>query len=504
MAGNNVSIPSGRPIPFHPRRRETGQVRSYLRQRFAFQFGRAFWLICLLFSVYVFVATNPSRFRQMQDAFATNSAAFEGLGVGRDFLPPYILTLDSLAFIAYALVGILIFWRKASDWVALFSSLALVTAGITIGRPADSLFFVQPALRLPILLLFTLGTGSILLFLYLFPNGRVTPRWIILVALASSGLPVMASLHQIASLSTITWPPPVIAPSAIPAVALAVAAQVYRYHRVASPAQRQQTKWVLYGLGIAAAGFIGFLLVVPGLVPQVRQPGIEGAVYMLLGIPLFYLSLMLLPLTIGASILRYRLWDIDLIIRQTLLYGSLTAVVAGLFAGAITFGQRVFMSLTGQQSDIAAVFATLLVVSLITPLKDYIQKCVDRRCWMGSEPAIRLQGFVDRVNARVSPVHPIQICRRLADESVAAFNAKGVAVYWDEDGKREMVYHSAEWDGDTRVSVPLQATEQGPRLGVIALGARRNGSEYSEKDRSVLQQAASAVARAIEQDRSRA
>jgi hypothetical protein len=227
----------------------------------------------------------------------------------------------------------------------------------------------------------------------------------------------------------------------------------------------------------------------------------ERATYILLGVPLFYISLMLLPLSIAMSILRFRLWDIDLIIRRTILYVTLTAVVAGLFAAAITLGQKVFMSLTGQRSDMAAVLATLLVVAVITPLKDYMQRYIDRCLKSGPEAAHRLQVLTDRVNSRVSPVEPQQISRRLLDESVAAYNAKGGAVYWDSDGKLKMIYRTADWDGDARATAVLQSTQQATRIGVIALGARRSEEEYREQDTRFLQQAASAVALAIEQDR---
>lgn len=461
---------------------------------------QVFWILCALFSVYVFVATNPSRSRQIQDIFMLNSAAFARFGFDRETLPLYLILLDSLAFLTYAMVGLLVFWRKSSDRVAFFGSLALVSAGITIARPTDSLFFVEPVFRLPILALFMLGTGSILLFLFLFPDGHFTPRWMVYPALILLGYPILLNIQQISAVVTAPWPPPSVAPFTVPAIVLALATQIYHYRRESNPPQRQQTKWVTFGLAIGAAGLIGFLVIVPLLVPQVLEVGIERAVYVVLGVPVFYVALTLLPLSIAMSILRYRLWDIDLLIRQTILYGALTAFVAGLFAASITLGQKVFLTLTGQRSDIATVVATLLVVAAITPVKDYLQRTIEKRLKGGPDPTLRLHGFVERVNARVSPVEHRQVSRRLVDEAVAAFNAKGGAVYWQEEGRLDLIYRTVEWDGDPRIHADL-GEDLIHRLGVIALGERRSGEPYTPKDERVLQEVASAIAQAIEQDR---
>ncbi len=80
---------------------------------------RVLWIACTLFSVYVFFATNPSRARQIQDVFSLNNVAFSSFGFDRDMLSAYIIALDTLAFLSYALVGVLIFWRKPSERVAL-------------------------------------------------------------------------------------------------------------------------------------------------------------------------------------------------------------------------------------------------------------------------------------------------------------------------------------------------------------------------------------------------
>jgi len=86
-----------------------------------------------------------------------------------------------------------------------------------------------------------------------------------------------------------------------------------------------------------------------------------------------------IPIATGIAILRYRLYDIDRIINRTLVYGSLTATLVTLYFGAIVVLQRVFVTLTGQQSTLAVVASTLLIAALFTPLRRRIQGFIDRR-----------------------------------------------------------------------------------------------------------------------------
>jgi hypothetical protein len=86
-----------------------------------------------------------------------------------------------------------------------------------------------------------------------------------------------------------------------------------------------------------------------------------------------------IPTAVGIAILRYRLYDIDLIINRTLVYGSLTAMLVALYFVGIVVLQRVFVDLTGQQSTLAVVASTLTIAALFNPLRRRVQALVDRR-----------------------------------------------------------------------------------------------------------------------------
>jgi hypothetical protein len=90
-------------------------------------------------------------------------------------------------------------------------------------------------------------------------------------------------------------------------------------------------------------------------------------------------ALLIVPVFTYIAILKYRLYEIDIIINRALVYGSLTAMLLALYFGGIVVLQRVFVALTGQRSTLAVVASTLLIAALFTPLRRRIQAFIDRR-----------------------------------------------------------------------------------------------------------------------------
>jgi hypothetical protein len=152
----------------------------------------------------------------------------------------------------------------------------------------------------------------------------------------------------------------------ISAVSIAV-----RYRR-ATGEERQQIKWLV---------FAGVIIAVGWTASSVAQDAISGTggalgvVSLLLGVT----SLLGIPVAVGIAILRYHLYDVDLVINRTLVYATLTAMLVLVYLGGVVLLQYVFRTLTGQESQLAVVASTLAIAALFGPLRRRVQEFIDRR-----------------------------------------------------------------------------------------------------------------------------
>ncbi|MEO5703649.1 MAG: hypothetical protein ABIR64_01495 [Candidatus Limnocylindrales bacterium] len=129
--------------------------------------------------------------------------------------------------------------------------------------------------------------------------------------------------------------------------------------------ERQQLRWFLAAVSLGALPLVLSFLPVPGLPPTMFLIAAFG--------------LTLIPVAVGVAVSRYRLYEIDHLINRTLVYVPLTALLAGLYAGTVTLLQRVFQSTTGDKSDAAIIISTLVLASVFTPVRKWLEGIVDRR-----------------------------------------------------------------------------------------------------------------------------
>ena len=236
--------------------------------------------------------------------------------------------------------------------------------------------------------LWMLFVGLIVFLLLLFPTGRLpSRRWRPFAWVSVAVISAAVTWSSIISPDVGFNAPPSPVQLAVLLLGGVAAGSVIVGRRNARGVERQQIKWLLYvgPLFFIAAGLhIGFyyfwlaggswglwasyLLVAVG--------GLSG------------------PIAVGIAILRYRLYDIDLFINRTLVYGSLTATLVALYFGGIVVLQRLFVLLTGQRSTLAVVASTLVIAALFNPLRRSIQSLIDRRFYRNKYDAARaLEAF---------------------------------------------------------------------------------------------------------------
>jgi hypothetical protein len=177
----------------------------------------------------------------------------------------------------------------------------------------------------------------------------------------------------------------------------ASAPRPYRYARASGPVERQQTEWVVYGVTVAVLGWTAYTRA-PDILPVLERPGMTRVLYRLVGGPIFACALLPIPLSLMVAILRYRPFDIDVVVNRTLVYGSLTAVLALVYLGSVVLLQGTFLALTGQESQLAVVASTLMIAALFNPLRHRVQALVDRRFYRRNYDAAKtLQEFSTRL-----------------------------------------------------------------------------------------------------------
>ena len=171
-----------------------------------------------------------------------------------------------------------------------------------------------------------------------------------------------------------------------------VVAQLYRYHSVSSRTERQQTKWIVFGVTVTYLIEFGYVLC-SGFFPSFFSTGSLPGIILT---PISNVVPILIPLSFGFAILRSRLWEIDIIIHRTLVYGTLTVLLAIVYFSGVIGLQSLVHRLTGQvlDSPLVIVGFTLLIAALFQPLRHRIQNTIDRRFYRRKYDAVRtLEAF---------------------------------------------------------------------------------------------------------------
>jgi hypothetical protein len=262
------------------------------------------------------------------------------------------------------IVAGIIFWRRSDDWLALLVALQLC-------NPIDGILGAPGIWQTPASILHIIFITMFYLTFTLFPSGRFAPRWEWWAVIAW----LIFYIVQFFT-SQDAFPDWLLGPLYLVFYTNLLFCQIYRYWRVSSLVERQQTKWVVLGLVVALLANIAYWQS-DAFIPALNQP---DSLYVPLLYPVYQLITISIPLSFGIAILRYRLWDIDTIINRVLVYGLLTGLLGVLYAGLI-IGLTTLAGLFTKESSnpIVLVIATLVIAALFQPARRRIQNLIDRR-----------------------------------------------------------------------------------------------------------------------------
>jgi len=301
--------------------------------------------------------------------------------------------------LTFAFVGALIISRQPRNWIGLLMMLPGLSLFLLVDaflRPYLNGLVPPPESPTPFFLLilwFSNWNWLLLVFplmfiMVLFPTGRpLSPRWgwliyfgvglmvlfVLMITLAESLAPGAGSVdwsfeNPIGFLKE-EWIESFVAPFivALPIwVILCVVSLLVRFRR-AWGVEREQIKWLFYAAAIFAVSYIPTFIQA-----DFSDPENLWNIFWLIG-------MMAIPTAIAIAILRYRLFDIDLIIRKTLVYGAITVLMGLIYFGSVVLLQQVFRAMTGQDSPVIIVISTLVIAALFNPLRMRVQGTIDHR-----------------------------------------------------------------------------------------------------------------------------
>jgi hypothetical protein len=289
----------------------------------------------------------------------------------------YMLVTRSLVKALCVSLAAVIFWRQPRSRMAFITSLFLLI-GLESTIP-EALARAEPAWWLPTRAAGYVAVVCFALFFYLFPNGQFVPGWTRLPAAVWALLLFPASPLDVNRLS-----PVFIIPFMILFLGSLVGAQVYRYRVVSNATARLQTKWVVFGAAVSLAFLLAIILV------STAWPDPWFTLRWVARDLVSQSAFVLIPASIAVAILRHHLWDIDVVIRRTLVYSVLSALLALVYFGSVLALQTLLRGVTGEETPLVIVLSTLLIAALAAPLRRRVQATIDRRFYRRKYDAARV------------------------------------------------------------------------------------------------------------------
>lgn len=406
--------------------------------------------------------------------------ALQTLGLSVDFYAWYYVILQTISMVVYLAIGIFCFFfawnRRPDDYIALFFIILMMLLGGNLSSQLALAKF-HPAWH-PVTTFDQFSSSLALMFFFLlFPDGRFVPRWTRFLA---AGLIIYSVIRNFIPPSplfdlvdTIAW---------LGSLGILFGTQIYRYLRVSTRIQRQQTKWFV------SAGIVTMLV---GVISDLPLPFFShGSLPGLLFAAVTTLSFLFIPICVGLAIARYRLWDIDIVIRRTLVYAALTACVIGIYVLIVGYFGAVFRT----SGNLAiSLIATGVVAVLFQPLRDFLQHSINRLLYgQRDEPYVILTGLGQRLKSTLDPDATlstiVETVREALKLSYAAIEVKAGATF-------SLAASNGTSANKHMLQLPLIYQETS--MGTLLVAPRERDDMFTPTDLHLLQDLANQIGSAV-------
>jgi signal transduction histidine kinase len=450
---------------------------------------RVAWVILAILAVAVVTASIPGFILLLEartkliESFAVSPVWIDVLKIG--IIVAAIAPVSLSLFLAWV-----IFRQKSKDRMPVYLSFFLVLYGIATAGQLETIFPFWPMLsnlKFGLIIASLLGPVFVALFV-LFPDGQFVPSWTRWLILLSISIVPVSYILEASSYSVIDeplfWFSAGIAAGTL---VLVLYAQIYRFRKVSDSSERQQTKWVIYGIAL------WFLVMAVGSVPyaQVQQlpPGSSIPWWQLINELAYLISFSFLPISLTIAILRYRLYDIDILINRTLVYGALTIITMGIYVFIVGYLGSLFQAIN---QTAFAFLATGLLALIFQPLRERLQRVVNRLMFgERDDPLSVLSSLSKRLEATSEPE---AILPSLVETVGQALKLPYVAIEAHNGQTTKVV---AEFGDERESSERLPLIHQSKTIGQLLFARRSPHESFREAEYKLLRNIARQTGAAV-------
>ena len=450
--------------------------------------ARSFQILVICLTVGLFIASIPINYEQRSivckaepcppgQLTAASEQVLGRIGITVDSFVSLTVALDILIVTMYTICAVVIFVRKPDDILTIFVTIMLVTFGAaTFTDGIRGIVYAYPQLDWLLTTIALTGNCAILAFFFVFPDGRFIPRWTVFIFLGYALVQMLRHYFPDSPLDLQTINPFLYNLSFLGANLSGLGTLIYRYRRVSNLIEKQQTKWVVYGLTIGVGGFMIFKM----FSFMVSDPFGNGLLIKTTLDILGILFVLLLPLSITIAVIRYRLWDINPIINRTLVYGALSATTIAFYIFAVGFFSNYFQQ--GKANFILSFLATGVIAFLFEPLREDLQRVVNRLMYgERDDPATVLRRLSQRLDSALAPDSVLQT---IAETIAQTLRLPYAAISLNPRDEEPRIVASSGLPQAELIHLPL--TYQTERVGELLLAPRAAGESFSTADMNLL------------------
>ncbi|MGJ7910080.1 histidine kinase [Neobacillus sp. LXY-1] len=442
-------------------------------------------LVMALLTAILFIYSIPQYYQYIKsNCIAQSCTGFYNPAPGTNWLQNHGISPAEYSFayvsiyavfgLVYITAGTVLLWKKSSGLIGLLGSFMLISLGGTFTPIMSGIKLIHPLLTYLVQVIEAGGMTAFILFFFLFPNGKFAPRWSAYLCMTIIILRVPGMLFPSTIIDLQHGPKLFFGIWFFIWIGSLISVQIFRYKTVLTPLEKQQAKWVVYGVVMALMGLMSVSILF-----IFQEKAISAQPYQLYAVEIgVHAFMMLIPLAILIAMLKHRLWDIDIIVNRTLVYGILTACTVLFYVTAVWYTGLLFDT---KNHVVISFIATGIVAVLFSPIKQHIQRFINRRMYgENDDPYSVLNRLSKELENPLDPEAVLKLVIRTIKDSLRLPYA---SLSLHQNGGEVLAAEDGEFF-DECFSFSLYY--RGEEIGALKLSPRSPGERFTVSDHKFL------------------